>query len=349
MEQVCCLDGHIYHGSCLGYDIDTCNHIRNTPDWFCNSCMGTCLPFFNNFLNHEPKNKITCLCEFCKSNRRDLNEIFNLFDIFNGDENINEFDDSMCDTLSLASNVLSNCSYKNVNEIVNADELYATLYFQNIDGYKSKFEETMYNINSLRSSPSFIAFCETSFKESDINYYEISGYNSEHLYGINNKSKGSGISLYFKKSLLFNRIASLNIRNEHFECMGGRFNTHNNKFYIIVVYRFHYKDNEFSTEFNKVLKDYKNKPLIVMGDFNINLLNYDSNKTVDDFVNDMFSNSFYPLINKPTNFFQNNSTLIDQAWSNMRHENTNCSTTVYRSLVRSTCILINQKFQYYKM
>ena len=204
-------------------------------------------------------------------------------------------------------------AHKNVNVIVNADESYATLYFQNIDGYKSNFEETMYNINSLRSSPSFIAFCETSFKESDINYYEISGHNSEHLYGINNKSKGSGISLYFKKSLLFNRIASLNIRNEHFECMGGRFSTHSNQFYIIVVYRFHYKDNEFSAEFNKVLKDYKNKPLIVMGDFNINLLNYDSNKTVDDFLNDMFSNSFYPLVNKPTNFSQNNSTLIDQA------------------------------------
>ena len=26
---VCCLDGHIYHGTCLGYDIDTCSHIRN--------------------------------------------------------------------------------------------------------------------------------------------------------------------------------------------------------------------------------------------------------------------------------------------------------------------------------
>ena len=97
--------------------------------------------------------------------------------------------------------------------------------------------------------------------------------------------------------------------------MGGRFNTHNNQFYIIVVYRFHYKDNEFSTEFNEVLKDYKNKPLIVIGDFNINLLNYDSNKTVDDFVNDMFSNSFYPSY----------SILIDQAWSNMLQENTNCS------------------------
>ena len=62
-----------------------------------------------------------------------------------------------------------------------------------------------------------------------------------------------------------------------------------------------------------------------MGDFNLNLLNYDSNKVVDDFVNDMFSNSLYPLVNKPTNFFQNSSTLIDQAWSNMLHENANCS------------------------
>ena len=231
----------------------------------------------------------------------------------------------MCDTSSSATNVLSNCSYKNVNEIVNVDKSCATLYFKNIDGYKSNFEETMYNTNSFRSSPSFIAFYETNFRESDINYYEISGYNSENLHGMNNKSKGSGIPLYFKKSLLFNRIASLNICNEHFECMGGRFNTHSNQFYIIVVYRFHYKDNEFINEFNKALNYYKNKPLIVMGDFNINLLNYDSNKTDDDFENDTFPSSLYPLVNKPTNFFQNNSSLINQAWSNMLYENTNCS------------------------
>ena len=87
--------------------------------------------------------------------------------------------------------------------------------------------------------------------------------------------------------------------------MGGRLSTHNSQFYIIVVYRFHFKDNKFITKFNKVLKNYKNKPLIVMGDFNLNLLNYDSNKVVDDFVNDMFSNLLYPLVNKPTNFFQN--------------------------------------------
>ena len=109
--------------------------------------------------------------------------------------------------------------------------------------------------------------------------------------------------------------------------MGGRLS--NNQFYIIVVYRFHFKDNEFITQFNKVLKNYKNKLLIVMGDFNLNLLNYDSNKVVDDFVNDVFSNSLYPLVNKPTNFFQNSSILIDQAWSNMLHENANCSILTY--------------------
>ena len=43
---------------------------------------------------------------------------------------------------------------------------------------------------------------------------------SEHLYAIPDKNKGSCISLYYKKYHLFNRISSLDIRNNYFECMG---------------------------------------------------------------------------------------------------------------------------------
>ena len=50
-----------------------------------------------------------------------------------------------------------------------------------------------------------------------------------------------------------------------------------------------------------------------MGDFNFNLLNRDRN--TDAFVDEMFSNSNYPLICKPTRI-STSMTLIDNIWTN---------------------------------
>ena len=41
----------------------------------------------------------------------------------------------------------------------------------------------------------------------------------------------------------------------------------------------------------------------------------DSNANI--FVNSMLSNSLFPLVNKPTNFYRNSSSLIDHAFLNL--------------------------------
>ena len=65
------------------------------------------------------------------------------------------------------------------------------------------------------------------------------------------------------------------------------------------------------------ISSYKDKPLLIIGDFNLDLLQFDADPLVDEFVNNMISSSLFPLINKPTNFFRNSSTLIDHAWCNI--------------------------------
>ena len=54
---------------------------------------------------------------------------------------------------------------------------------------------------------------------------------------------------------------------------------------------------------------YKDKYLLIMGDFNLDLLQFNTDTKIDDIVNNMISSSLFPLINKPTNFFRNSSTL----------------------------------------
>ena len=51
-----------------------------------------------------------------------------------------------------------------------------------------------------------------------------------------------------------------------------------------------------------------------MGDFNINLLNYDSDKDTTNFVDTIYALSFYPTINTPTQITATSKTLIDNIY-----------------------------------
>ena len=62
------------------------------------------------------------------------------------------------------------------------------------------------------------------------------------------------------------------------------------------------------------------KLLYLTGDYNINLLNYDTHKDTKEFLDLMFSNSFIPLIDKPTRVkttaIKKTATLIDNIFTN---------------------------------
>ena len=53
-----------------------------------------------------------------------------------------------------------------------------------------------------------------------------------------------------------------------------------------------------------------------MGDFNINLINYDSHMETQDNIDAMFEHSFIPLINKPIRIITTTATIIDTIDSN---------------------------------
>ena len=56
----------------------------------------------------------------------------------------------------------------------------------------------------------------------------------------------------------------------------------------------------------------------LMGNFNINLLNCDMHQqATNDFVNLLTSNSFFPLISKPTRITSSTATLIDYIFNNL--------------------------------
>ena len=58
------------------------------------------------------------------------------------------------------------------------------------------------------------------------------------------------------------------------------------------------------------------KTCFLVGDLNINLIDYQSNAKARDFVNLIFQHSLVPIVNKPTRVTKNNATLIDYIITN---------------------------------
>lgn len=76
---------------------------------------------------------------------------------------------------------------------------------------------------------------------------------------------------------------------------------------------------EFTNHINECLEEIssEHKNVYIMGDYNINLLNYNSIKCINDFLNTIYNNSFRPLIDKPTRISKKSVTLIDNILTNV--------------------------------
>ncbi len=86
-----------------------------------------------------------------------------------------------------------------------------------------------------------------------------------------------------------------------------------------VIYRYPQSDVEaFMVYLNQTLDIIcrENKYCMIMEDFNINLLNYDSHLTTDNFINIMGSHFFHPHILQPTRITDYSATLIDNTFFN---------------------------------
>ena len=102
-----------------------------------------------------------------------------------------------------------------------------------------------------------------------------------------------------------------------------------------VIYRPPGSDlKEFNEQFNNILDSIKSerKLCYFMGDWNINLLNYEHHSHTTNYVDVMYYYAFTPLINRPTRITATSATNIDNIFTN-NHE---------AILDSCQCILINE-------
>ena len=88
-------------------------------------------------------------------------------------------------------------------------------------------------------------------------------------------------------------------------------NTGGKNFSFCCAYRHPDTDMGKRTDhFKSILPKLINKKIFIMGDFNINLLNFDSHSPTTEFVNNLLSCNCLPCINHPTRISHSSSTVL---------------------------------------
>ena len=73
---------------------------------------------------------------------------------------------------------------------------------------------------------------------------------------------------------------------------------------------------------NKLLENLTKEKynIVLLGDFNINLLSYDSSLDISSFLNNMCSNALFPFVTQPTRVTSKSKTLIDNIFINFHSQ-----------------------------
>ena len=224
-------------------------HDKCIEQSFCKVCLNISYvsPILQNFCNHfDP---------------------FNIEDDNEHDFCFNDDVDYANYTTEIAKDILKNCNYHNSDSLPLPKLNSTTLYFNNIDGFKTNFSEFLSNRVLHNHNFHFYCFNETNIHENCTENFEIEGYTSEFLHAIEGKSKGSGLAIYCHQNVKFQRLAYLTGRNKYFESLGGKFECDMGEVYVVLAYRYNQicKDEFHKKFFNKLLKTIVDKQCIILG------------------------------------------------------------------------------------
>ena len=209
----------------------------------------------------------------------------------------------------------------------------------NIRSLANKFDELKDFINDINNDTfKFDIICIQEIWSIPFHFnLNINGYKPlisrlRQAKDINNRNLGGGIGIWIKNEYSIEIIESLSIFNEKvFESLFIKINTSKNRFKIIGnIYRPPGSNiNEFNEILNELLNNISSHSIFskadeiqLLGDININLLNFHMHTGTSEYVNILNSFGLQSLITLPSRICQKSATLIDHISSNSK-ENLN--------------------------
>lgn len=131
-----------------------------------------------------------------------------------------------------------------------------------------------------------------------------------------------GVGMYINDNLVYTVLEKTS--NENFQALWIEIHQHNKKNIICgLIYRQHSCPKPFLSYLEKALDHYtlKDKPLYIIGDFNIDLLKSETCQFSREFFHLLQSCFLFPTIDKPTRVYNTSATLIDNICTNQLNYN----------------------------
>ncbi len=150
---------------------------------------------------------------------------------------------------------------------------------------------------------------------------DISGFN---FFKTSSLTQNGGVGLFIRNSLTFKPRIDLDSCTDDFETVWVEIDNKKDKnFLICCVYRHpSSKVDNLTSHFQNLLSNISsNKFVFIMGDFNVNLLDYASHSPTTDFVNNFFSHNLLPCIHHPTRVSEHRASVIDNIYTNATNAN----------------------------
>ena len=186
----------------------------------------------------------------------------------------------------------------------------------NIASLKENYLNLQLNIID-QFAPSVLGLCETKITDELEGLYHLSGFN---LYANNNRSNKGGVCLYINDRLTVVPKPNLSFIRPGIETLFVDIYSDNEIKTVGVVYRraSEISIDDFTEEMNAIFNEinFAHNKVYIMGDFNIDLLQYNRSAQVANFCNIFLAHSMYPLITRPTRTTAASATLIDNIFSN---------------------------------
>jgi hypothetical protein len=198
---------------------------------------------------------------------------------------------------------------------VQRDDSQLLLIHHNIRSFHKNYDELSVFLDQLNSEVGVIVLTETWF--SPILTYDIEGFTAYHTY--RSDKRGGGVSVFVRESIKATPIVNLNFVNEIFEVCSVKL-TFSRRTSVNIVGIYRPPDRARLADFNialynDVLSLFRpTDQIILTGDFNIDLFQLDDHGRT--FVENLQSNSFLPVISKPTHVSDNRASLLDHLWTN---------------------------------
>ena len=217
--------------------------------------------------------------------------------------------------------------YLNFEDYISATESLCANYFNiihiNIRSLHKNFDALKAFLNCLPKPPDIIAITETWLQEHTKHLYSLEGYDSHHL--VRTEREHGGISIFTNNMIKTEVLNQFCFINDNVEICTTKLILGDSNYVISIIYRPNSKHigvNEFTSYVNNLLNNdvFRLNKSLLIGDFNINLLEHSTHVPTNLFLNCMQTLNYFPHISRPTRFPDSpelgQPSLLDQIWTN---------------------------------